>query len=60
MLVEKDLVNHWTDLFNSYSEASYRSKDAFRLLLSYKVESGYGLGYFSALPYPFEYVVPRF
>ena len=59
MLVAKKLVDQLTDIFNSYSEAFYRTKDAFRLLLSYKVESGYGLGYFSALPYPFEYRVPR-
>ncbi len=50
--VAKDLDNHWTHMFLLYSEASFKSQNGFRLFYIYK--SGYGLGYFPALPYPFE------
>ena len=43
MSVAKDLANRWTNMLLLYIEASYRSRDSFRLF---------------ALPYPFEWIEP--
>ena len=54
MTVAKDLANLWTDMVLLYIEATFGSRDGFRLLNFYKSLS-LVLGYFCALPYSLEY-----